>query len=131
MPRETTKHAARADEELAAEWAGGAEPGGPTRLDEPLDDPALPGEHAPPAMGIRPAPIDDVTEGGSERAVRQELVARLHGAPFPPDRNALLRHIGPDRRGAVAAHLRALPAECAFEDAEAVAMALGGMHSDK
>lgn len=130
MVRETTKHGWRADEQLAAEASGGDEPGGPTRLEEPLGDPSLPGEQPPPEVGARPAPVDDATEGGRERTIRHEALERLAGAPFPASRNELLRYLGPDRRGALAAHLRSLPPDLRFDDAVAVATAFGGIHSD-
>lgn len=131
MVRESTKHGSRADERLAAEAAGGEEPGGPTQLDQPLGDPALPGEQPPPEAGARPAPVDDVTEGARERTVRHEVLEQLAGAPFPATRNDLLRYLGPDRRGAVAAHLRALPPDLTFDDAASVATAFGGIHSEE
>jgi hypothetical protein len=131
MPRETTKHGARADDRLAAEASDGTELGGPTRLDQPLGDPSLPGEQPPPEPGARPAPVDDATEGRRELSVRQEALERLAGAPFPATRNDLLRYIGPDHRGALAAHLRALPPDLTFEDAGSVATAFGGIHSDE
>jgi hypothetical protein len=88
MPRETTKHGPRAGDQLAAEAARGDEPGGPTRLDEPLGDASLPGEQP-------------------------------------------LRYIGADHRGALAAHLRALPADLTFDGAASVATAFGAVHSDR
>ena len=83
------------------------------------------------AAGARPAPIDDVTEGSRERQVRRELRARLEDAPFPATRNDLLRHIGPDQRGVLDAHLRALPADLVFADVASVATAFGGIHSQE
>lgn len=131
MARESTKHGPRADDQLAAESSAGEEPGGPSSLDEPLGDPSLAGEEAPPTAGARPAPVDDATEGERERAIRHDLLEQLRGASFPANRNDLLRAIGPDRRGPLAAHLRSLPPDLTFEDAESVATAFGGVHSDQ
>lgn len=51
------------------------------------------------------------------------------GVPARKGRNELLR-VGPDRRGALAAHLRSLPPDLTFDDAAAVATAFGGIRSD-
>jgi hypothetical protein len=74
--------------------------------------------------------VDDPTAGSSERSLRHELLGRLQGAPFPATRNDLLRHIGPDQRGQLAAHLRGLPPDLVFDDPVAVVEAFGGIRSD-
>ncbi len=89
----------------------------------------IPGEPAPPAEGARPSPVDDVTEGEHEREVRRRIRDLLGDAEFPADRNALLRHVGPDDRGVVQAHLRSLPPDIVFSSAEEVATAFGGIRS--
>lgn len=91
----------------------------------------IPGEPAPPANGARPSPVDDATEGSRELAVRHQLVEQLAGASFPADRNELLRHVGPDGRGAVRAHLRSLSPDIVFSSAEEVAGAFGGVRSEQ
>ncbi len=51
-------------------------------------------------------------------------------ATYPATRNSLLRHLGPDGRGPVQAHLRALPPDLVFSNAEEVAWAFGGITSE-
>lgn len=128
--REATKHGARMDEAMAEQAARLTGVEDATGLPANGDD-SVPGEPAPPAHGARPAPVDDVSEGAHERAVRQEVLERLSDATFPADRNALLRHIGPDERGPVQAHLRALSPDIVFSSAEEVASAFGGIRSEE
>jgi hypothetical protein len=72
-----------------------------------------------------------VTEGEHARRVRREVRDRLADAHFPADRNELLRHVTPDDRGAVQAHLRSLPPDIVFSSAQEVATAFGGIRSEE
>lgn len=129
MDRESTKHGRRLDSVMADEAArlNGREDA--TGLPGDGED-DIPGEPAPPSEGARPSPMDDVTEGEREREIRREIRDRLADAHFPADRNELLRHVGPDERGAAQAHLRSLPPDIVFSSADEVATAFGGVHSD-
>src|SRR4030088_668905 len=71
------------------------------------------------------SPLSGASE--DERAIRKELVDRIAGASFPATRNELLRHVGPDDRGPIAARLRMLPPDHHFASPEDVLAALGGM----
>jgi hypothetical protein len=130
MDRESTKHGRLLDEVMAEESSRLTARADATGLPDEGDD-DLPGEPAPPAEGARPSPVDDVTEGEHERRVRREVRDRLADAHFPADRNELLRHVGPDDRGAVQAHLRSLPPDIVFSSAEEVATAFGGIRSEE
>lgn len=127
--RESTLHGARLDEAMAEEAARLTATEDATGLPTEGED-DLPGEPAPPSLGARPSPPDDVTEGPRERRLRAEIRERLADAPFPATRNDLLRHIGPDARGPVHAHLRALPADLVFSGPDEVATAFGGITSE-
>lgn len=127
--RESTLHGPRMDEDMAEEAARRTGTEDATGLPlEGEDD--LPGEPAPPTLSARPSPPDDVTEGPRERQLRAEIRRLLADASYPATRNDLLRHVGPDERGPVQAHLRALPADLVFSNAEEVASAFGGITSE-
>lgn len=127
--RESTLHGPRMDDEMAEEAARRAGTEDATGL--PLEgDDGLPGEPAPPILGARPSPPDDVTEGPRERKLREEIRRLLVDVSYPATRNDLLRHIGPDERGPLHAHLRALPADLVFSSSEEVASAFGGITSE-
>jgi hypothetical protein len=57
--------------------------------------------------------------------------AAVADAHYPATRNDLLRHIGPDERGQVHAHLRALPPELVFHSPDEVASAFGAIRSSE
>lgn len=127
--RESTLHGRRVDEEMADEAARLTATEDATGLPlEGEDD--LPGEPAPPTLNARPAPPDDVTEGPRERQLRAQIRELLSDASYPATRNDLLRHVGPDERGPVQAHLRALPPDLVFSDADEVAGAFGAITSE-
>lgn len=128
MDRESTKHGARLDAVMAEEAARLTAREDATGLPTEGED-DIPGEPAPPAEGARRSPVEDATEGEHERRVRREIRDRLQDAEFPADRNALLRHVGPDDRGPVQAHLRSLSPDIVFSSAEEVASAFGGIRS--
>lgn len=117
---ESTKHGARTDDRLAGR---DAPPEGVAGT------PDVPGEPGSPELRARPEAVDDANEGPRERALRQELLRLVGGASYPADRNDLLRHLGPDERGPVHAHLRALPPDLVFSSPEEVATAFGAIHS--
>jgi hypothetical protein len=71
------------------------------------------------------SPISGASE--EERVIRKELLDRIVEASFPATRNDLLRHVGPDDRGPIAARLRMLPPDHHFASPEDVVAALGGM----
>lgn len=130
ITRESAKHGPRMDEslaELSKRLTGQADA---TGLDAEGDE-TIPGEPAPPSRGARPSPVDDPTEGPMERARRDEIRELLAAAPFPADRNDLLRYLGPDERGPVQAHLRALPPDIVFGGPDEVVAAFGGIRSDE
>lgn len=128
MDRESTKHGPRVDRVMADESSRFTAREDATGL--PLEgDEDLPGEPPPPAEGARPSPVDDVTEGEREREVRRHLRELLADATFPANRNELLRHVGPDDRGPVRAHLRSLSPDIVFSSADEVATAFGGIRS--
>lgn len=129
ISRESTKHGPRMDEAMAREAARLTAREDATGLPPDGED-DLPGEPAPPAPGARPSPVDDVTEGPGERELREEIRRKVADAHFPADRNALLRHVGPDERGQVQAHLRALPPDIVFSTPDEVASAFGGIRSE-
>ncbi|MGH8979860.1 MAG: hypothetical protein ACRDWE_02405 [Acidimicrobiales bacterium] len=127
--RESTLHGSRLDDQMADEAARltGTEDATGLPQDGAED---VPGEPAPPSLGARPSPPDDVTEGPREREVREEIRRLLADASYPAMRNDLLRHIGPDERGPLQAHLRALPPDLVFSSSEEVASAFGGIVSE-
>lgn len=118
--RESTKHGAQTDDRLAA---------GGVRFQSDPGTSAIPGEPGSPELRARPSAVDDVSEGPMERERREEILRRVGDATFPSTRNDLLRHVGPDDRGQVQAHLRALPPDLVFSSPEEVATAFGGIHS--
>lgn len=122
---ESTKHGPGTDDRLVAD---GADRDGPF-VESDLGTPSVPGEPATPEVRARPSPPDDVTEGPMERGVRSEIRRQLDDASYPATRNDLLRHLGPDERGPVHAHLRALPPDLVFSSVEEVTSAFGGIHS--
>jgi hypothetical protein len=128
MNRDSTKHGPRMDEAMAEESARFTGREDATGLPAQGDD-DIPGEPAPPAQGARPSPVDDPSEGSREIEVRHQILEQLAEASFPADRNELLRHVGPDGRGAVRAHLRSLSPDIVFSSAEEVAGAFGGVRS--
>lgn len=127
--RESTLHGPRMDDDMAEEAARRTATADATgvALDGEGD---LPGEPAPPTLSARPSPSDDVTEGPRERQLRAEICRVLADATYPAARNDLLRYLGPDERGPVHAHLRALPPDVEFSSAEEVAGAFGGITSE-
>lgn len=130
MERESTKHGPLLDGVMADESERLTAREDATGLPVEGDD-EIPGEPAPPAEGARPSPVDDVTEGEREREVRRQIRDLLSDARFPADRNELLRHVGPDHRGAVQAHLRSLSPDMVFSSADEVATAFGGVRSEE
>jgi hypothetical protein len=130
VDRESTKHGPRRDAVMAEEAARLTAREDATGLPTEGDD-DIPGEPAPPAEGARPSPPDDATAGGREREIRRQIRDLLSDAPFPAERNELLRHVGPDGRGPVQAHLRSLPPDIVFQSAEEVATAFGGIRSEE
>ncbi len=130
MDRESTKHGPILDEVMAEESSRLTAREDATGL-APEGDDEVPGEPAPPAEGARPSPVDDAAEGAREREVRREIRDLLSDARFPADRNELLRHVGPDGRGPVRAHLRSLPPDIVFSSAQEVATAFGGIRSEE
>ncbi|HEY3941541.1 MAG TPA: hypothetical protein VGL60_03575 [Acidimicrobiales bacterium] len=86
-----------------------------------------PDEPRPPVLGARPSPVEDPSTGEAERAVRRELLGRIESVSFPATRNDLLRAIGPDDRSPLHAHLRALPPDLEFANAQQVVAAFGAM----
>lgn len=126
--RESTKHGRLLDEDMAEEASRPNAGEDATGLPADGDD-ALPGEPAPPVAGARPDAPDDPSEGTAEREVREEIRRLVADATYPADRNDLLRHIGPDGRSAVHAHLRALPPDIVFAGPDEVASAFGGIRS--
>jgi hypothetical protein len=139
MARETTKHGPRTDQALQDDLRrhrGEAEEGFSTdgQATEPDEatlraDGDVPGEPWPPEVRVRPDPPDDPTAGTSELRVRQAVLEAVADAGYPATREDLLRHVGPDERGPIQAHLRSLPAGLVFESPEAVASAFGGIRS--
>lgn len=126
--RESTKHGRLLDDEMAHEASRPDATEHETGLPADGDD-ELPGEPAPPVAGARPDAPDDPSEGRAERQVREEVRRLVSDAHFPADRNELLRHIGPDGRSAVHAHLRSLPPDIVFSGPDEVASAFGGIRS--
>lgn len=118
--RESTKHGAQTDDRLS---------GGEVRLDPDPGTSTLPGEPGTPELGARPSAVRDVSEGPLERHRREEIRELVRDARFPATRNDLLRHVGPDGRGPVQAHLRALPPDLVFSSPDEVATAFGGIRS--
>lgn len=130
ITRESDKHGPRMDDQLAElseRLTGQADA---TGLDAE-GDASIPGEPAPPTTRARPSPVHDPTEGPVERARREEIRGLLSGAHFPADRNDLLRYLGPDERGPVQAHLRALPPDIVFGGPDEVVAAFGGIRSEE
>ena len=80
------------------------------------------GEVFPPGAEIRPGP-----PGGLGGLSQGDMRQKLREAAFPATRNDLLRQIGPDTRGQLAAHLRSLPPDVVFADVNAVMNAFGGI----
>jgi hypothetical protein len=66
-------------------------------------------------------------ESQGEKEIHEELKRRIVGARFPASRNELLRHVGPDERGAVESRLRMLPPDQIFSSPEEVMQSFGGL----
>lgn len=136
---ESNKHGPKLDDALVGEQRvhrGDAEEGfsaDGTAWEPP--DPApghydeVPGEPAPPSAGARPDAETDPTAGHGELEVRRIVRRAIADAAYPATRNDLLRHVGPDDRGRVQGHLRALPHDLTFASPDEVMAAFGGMRS--
>lgn len=132
MPRDTTKHDPRLDDQLKAETRAlttGAPVEGHSRQDRLQEAPADDEPGFEPAT--RPGPTSAATLTAEEARIRRTLAGALAGATYPATRNDLIRHLGdPDGRDDLTARLRMLPADRTFADATDAMRALGGMATE-
>jgi hypothetical protein len=126
IERTSTKHGPRLDDTLEAEdrpFTTGAPVDPHTReerekdlLDDEIPDPSA-----------RPAGTADAAVNEEERHVREALAEAIAGAPYPCDRNALIRYLGDaDQRSDLVARLRVLPADHVYGGVAEVLQGLAG-----
>lgn len=132
MPRDTTKHDPRVDDQLKAETrplTTGAPVEGHSRQDRLQEAPTDDEPRLDPA--VRPGATRAASMSDEEAWIRTTLAGALSEAVFPADRNDLIRHLGdPDGRDDLTTRLRMLPADRTFTGVEDVLRSLGGTAAD-